>query len=261
MAEIIAIANQKGGVGKTTTAINLSAALAYLGQDTLLIDLDPQGNSTSGLGFNKQEVEFGVYHNMLDDTPPEKTIKQTNVEMLDLICSTPDMVGAELELADTVSRENRIKKALGPCRQMYDFIIIDCPPSLGLLTINALAFSDKVLIPIQGEYYALEGLAQFLSAINRLQGGLNPDLKIEGGLLTMFDPRYALSQQVKTELKKFFGDSLYNTFIPRSVRLAEAPSFGKTIFQYQPRSRGSEQYLAFAGEFLARRGWSGISLN
>ncbi len=261
MAEIIAIANQKGGVGKTTTAINLSAALATLGQDTLLVDLDPQGNSTSGLGFNRQEVELGVYQNMLDNVPPEKTIKQTKVEMLDLICSTPDMVGAELELADSVSRENRIKNALASCKQMYKFIVIDCPPSLGLLTINALTFSDKVLIPIQGEYYALEGLAQFLSAIKRLQEGINPGLKIEGGLLTMFDPRYALSQQVKTELKKFFGESLYETHIPRSVRLAEAPGFGKTIFQYQPRSRGSEQYLALAGEFLGRRGWNGMRLN
>jgi chromosome partitioning protein len=261
MTETIAIANQKGGVGKTTTAINLAAALATLGQATLIIDLDPQGNTTSGLGHGKSTETPGIYHNLIEQLPLEKTIKPTSVELLDIVGSNPNMIGAELELADMVSRENRLKDALLPLRPAYDFIIIDCPPSLGLVTINAMAAADRVLIPIQGEYYALEGLAQFLNAVKRLQQGLNPQLGIEGGLLTMFDPRYSLSRQVQQELGTFFGKSLYKTTIPRSVRLAEAPGFGKTIFQYEPRSRGSERYLALGGEFLGRRGWRGMKLN
>lgn len=261
MAEIIAIANQKGGVGKTTTAINLAAALATLGQDTLLLDLDPQGNATSGLGADKTGAAPGIYQNLIEQMPLEKTIRPTSVDLLDIVPSGPEMLGAELELADQVSRENRLRDALKPFQDAYSFVIIDCPPSLGLLTINALSAADKVLIPIQGEYYALEGLAQFLNAIRRLQSGLNPRLAIEGGVLTMFEPRFSLSQQVKAEMQKFFGTSLYKTDIPRSVRLAEAPGFGKTIFQYEPRSRGSESYLALGGEFLSRRGWRGMKLN
>lgn len=261
MAEIISIANQKGGVGKTTTAINFCAALANLGQDTLLIDLDPQGNSTSGLGFNRKDGSPGIYDNLIEDVPLKKTIKATSSELLDIICSSPNMMGAEIELVDLVSRENRLSSAISKFSECYSFIVIDCPPSLGLLTINALAASDKVLIPIQGEYYALEGLALFLDAIRRLQHGLNPRLKIEGGVLTMFDPRYVLAQQIRAELNKFLKQSLYTTAIPRAIRLAEAPSFGKTIFQYDPRSRGSEAYLALAGEFLGRRGWRGMRLN
>jgi len=261
MAEIIAIANQKGGVGKSTTAINLSAALAHLGQDALIIDLDPQGNTTSGLGVNKGSVDAGIYHSLVENTPLEKTIKATGVELLDIVCSSPEMIGAEMELADMVSRENRIKDALKPFQDTYSYVLIDCPPSLGLLTINALAAATRVLIPIQGEYYALEGLAQFIEAVNRIQSALNPGLQIEGGVLTMFDPRYTLAGQVKSELARFFGDSLFKTHIPRTVRLAEAPGFGKTIFQYDPRSRGSESYLALAGELLSRRGWKGMKLN
>jgi len=261
MAEIIAISNQKGGVGKSTTAINLSAALAHLGQDTLVIDLDPQGNATSGLGFDKKEGALGIYHNLVEKQPLEKTIKATSVELLDIVCATYEMIGAEMEIADMFSRENRLREAIDGHNGAYSFIVIDCPPSLGLLTINALACSTKVLIPIQGEYYALEGLAQFVEAVGRLQAGLNPELEIEGGLLTMFDPRYTLAAQVKKELGTFFGESLFETYIPRTVRLAEAPGFGKTIFQYEPRSRGSEAYLALAGEFLARRGWKGMKLN
>lgn len=261
MSEIIAIANQKGGVGKTTTAINFSAALAALGQETLLVDLDAQGNATSGLGFDKAGVEHGVYHALLDSTAAEKTIKGTGVELLDICCSSPEMVAADLELTKTISRETRLRNVLDTIRTCYRFIVIDCPPSLGLLTINALAASDKVIIPIQGEYYALEGLAQFLEAIKRVQATINPKLSVEGGLLTMFDARYSLSQQVRQELGRFFGSSMFSTHIPRSVRLAEAPSFGKTIFQYEPRSKGSETYLALAGEFLSRRGWKGIKLN
>lgn len=261
MAEIIALANQKGGVGKTTTAINLAAGLACLGQDTLLVDLDPQANATSGLGFNKNEVEAGAYENLVEKLPAEKTIKATPVELLDVLCSSPDLVSAELQLAGEFSRENRLKECLDPVRNSYSFVIIDCPPSLGLLTLNALAAADKVLVPIQGEYYALEGLATFLETIRVCQERLNEGLGIEGAVLTMYDPRYTLAQQVRGELAKFFGDSLYRTAIPRSVRLAEAPSFGKTIYQYDAKSKGSESYLALAGELLARRGWKGMKLN
>ena len=261
MAEVIALANQKGGVGKTTTAINLAAALAHLGQDTLLIDLDPQGNATSGLGFDKSTIENGIYQALIDLVPAKKTIKATKVELLDIVCSSPDMVAAEVELSNAVSRENRVKNAIKDLGDSYSFILIDCPPSLGLLTINALASANKVLIPIQGEYYALEGLAQFVEATNRVKEALNPVLEVEGGILTMFDARYTLAQQVRSELEKFFGEKLYKTYIPRSVRLAEAPGFGKTIFQYDARSKGSEMYLSLAGEFLTRRGWKGMKLN
>ncbi|MFH2201907.1 MAG: AAA family ATPase [Elusimicrobiota bacterium] len=261
MSEIIAIANQKGGVGKSTTSINLSAAIAHCGQDCLIIDLDPQGNTTSGLGLNKSEVTHGIYNNLVEQTSPEKTIKGTSVELLDIIPSSVDMIGAEMELADLFSRETRMRETLKSIKNSYSFIIIDCPPSLGLLTINALAAANSVLIPIQGEYYALEGLAQFIEAVKRIQESLNPGLKVEGGVLTMFDPRFTLAVQVKNELGAFFGDSLFKTYIPRTVRLAEAPGFGKTIFQYDPRSKGSESYLSLAGELLTRRGWKGMRLN
>lgn len=261
MAEIIALANQKGGVGKTTTAINLAAALAHLGQDTLLIDLDPQCNATSGLGFDKSSIEVGIYGALVGDRQITDTIRQTEIELLDISCSTLEMVSAELELAGMVSRENRLRSILQPISSSYSFILVDCPPSLGLLTINALAAASKVLIPIQGEYYALEGLAQLVEATNTVQASLNPALDLEGGILTMFDSRYSLAQQVRGELEKFFGHKLYKTSIPRSVRLAEAPGFGKSIFQYDPRSKGSESYLAIAGELLSRRGWSGMRLN
>lgn len=261
MAEIIALANQKGGVGKTTTAINLAAALAHLGQETLLLDLDPQGNATSGLGFEKDSALPGLHAALIGGQPIESAIRPTGVEMLDMVCSSPQMLSAEVELSGMVSRENRVGQAITQIRGLYSFIIIDCPPSLGLLTINALAAADRVCIPIQGEYYALEGLAQFVAATQRVREHLNPGLEIDGGILTMFDPRFTLAQQVKTELARFFGDKLYNTHIPRSVRLAEAPSFGKTIFQYDPGSKGSETYLSLAGEFLSRRGWRGMRLN
>lgn len=259
--EIIALANQKGGVGKTTTAINLAAALAHLGQDTLLVDLDPQGNATSGLGFDKNSVQEGIYHSMVDLVSLKKTIKATSIELLDIVCSSPEMLTAEIALTNAISRENRVRNALQPFKDVFSFILIDCPPSLGLLTINALAAADKVLVPLQGEYYALEGLAQFFDATTKVQERLNTDLEIDGGILTMFDPRYSLAQQVKAELGKFLGDKLYKTHIPRSVRLAEAPGFGKTIFEYDPRSKGSETYLSLAGEFLSRRGWKGMRLD
>lgn len=254
MAEIIAIANQKGGVGKTTTAINLSAALASLGQPVLLIDMDPQGNATSGLGFDKRDYDPNTYNVLVELLPLEKTIRETALQNLHISGSSTDLIGAEVELVSALARESRLKGALAAVKSKYRFIFIDCPPSLGLLTINALAAADRVIIPIQGEYYAMEGLAQFVSAIERVKGAINTRLAVEGGVLTMFDARNTLSGQVKEEVEKFFGDSLFKTLIPRNVRMAEAPGFGQSIFQYDARSKGAEAYLALAKELLARRG-------
>ncbi|MEK7745571.1 MAG: ParA family protein [Elusimicrobiota bacterium] len=261
MAEIITIANQKGGVGKTTTAINMAAALACFGQETLLIDLDPQGNASSGLGVSPDSEENGTYQSLFGITEPEKTIKNTGLEMLDLMPSNGDMISAEIDLCDQVSRENKLKYAISRVSELYKFIIIDCPPSLGLLTINALSASSGVLIPIQSEYYALEGLANFVRTVERVRTTINPKLVIEGVVITMFDPRITLSQQVHQELKKSFSEVLFKTPIPRSIRLAEAPSHGKSVLQYDPRSKGSQAYLAVAGEFLARRGWEVVRLD
>jgi len=260
-AEVICVANQKGGVGKTTTSINLAAALASLGHETLLVDLDPQGNATSGVGVDKSEMGEGIYQNLVEQLPLEKTIKATKTEMLDAVGANSDMVSAELQLADQVSRETRLREALEPFRGAYRFVVIDCPPSLGLLTINALTAADRVLIPMQGEYYALEGLATFVDAVRMVQDRLNPSLDIEGAVLTMFDPRFALAQQVRGELASHLEGRLYETHIPRNVRLAEAPGFGKSIFEYDARSKGGESYLRLAGEFLSRRGWGGMKLN
>ncbi len=253
MTEVIAIANQKGGVGKTTTAVNLSAALASLGFETLLIDMDPQGNATSGLGFDKRAFEPNIYNVLVDLLPLEKTIKQTPLQRLDLAGANPDLTGAEVELVAALARESRLKGALSSIKPRYRYIIIDCPPSLGLLTINALNAADRVIIPIQGEYYAMEGLAQFVDAVNKIRAALNPKLALEGGVLTMFDARMTLSNQVRDEVTKFFGPSLFSTLIPRTIRIAEAPGFGQSIFQYDPKSKGAEAYLALAKEFLARR--------
>lgn len=256
MAEIIAVANQKGGVGKTTTAVNLAAALASLEFDTLLIDTDAQGNATSGCGFDKASFQPNLYNVLVELHPLEKTIRQTGLAHLHVAGSNSDLAGAEVQLVSALARESRLRGALPPIRDKYRFIILDCPPSLGLVTINALNAADRVIIPIQGEYYAMEGLAQFVDAIQRVQRTLNPKLALEGGVLTMFDSRMTLSNQVKDEVKKFFGDKLFSTIIPRNIRLAEAPGFGQTIFQYDPKSKGAEAYLALAQEFLARRGLS-----
>lgn len=253
--EIIAIANQKGGVGKTTTAVNLAAALALRGQEVLLIDLDPQGNTTSGLGFDRPATEETIYPVLMGQENIQKTIKATKTEYLDIICSNNDLIGAEVELVVADSRENRLKQALRGVFGMYRFIIIDCPPSLGLLTINAIAVANKVIIPIQSEYYALEGLASFVSALNKVKSSINPSLEIEGVVLTMFDSRVSLGHQVKSEIEKFFSDSFFKTPIPRNVRLAEAPSFGQSIFEYDPTSRGAEAYLSLADELLRKRGY------
>ena len=254
MAEIIAIANQKGGVGKTTTAVNLAAALAILGQETLLVDMDPQGNATSGLGFDKGAFDPNVYDVLVDLLPLEKTIKATTLPRLSVAGANNELAGAEIELVSALARESRLKGSFSAVKARFAFIIIDCPPSLGLLTVNALNASDKIIIPIQGEYYSMEGLAQFTGAVDKVKSALNPRLEVEGGVLTMFDSRMTLSNQVKEEVSKFFGPKMFQSIIPRNIRLAEAPGFGQNIFQYDAKSRGGEAYLALAREFLSRRG-------
>ncbi len=251
MSKIIAIANQKGGVGKTTTAINLSSSLAHLSQETLLIDLDPQANTTSGLGIDKQEVENSIYQVLLEELPLKDILLSTGLDWLDLAPSSINLVGAEIELVSVLSRETRLRKALENLDKIYKYIAIDCPPSLGLLTINALTAANSVLIPIQCEYYALEGLGQLLKTIDLIRANLNPRLEIEGVLLTMFDGRINLSQQVVEEVKKHFGPKVYNTVIPRTVRIAEAPSFGKPIILYDQHCKGAESYLSLAKEIIS----------
>lgn len=253
MPEIIAIANQKGGVGKTTTAVNLSSAFALLGHETLLVDMDPQGNATSGVGFDKSAFDPNIYDVLVDLMPLEKAVKAAAMAKLSVAGANNDLAGAEIELVSALARESRLKGALAAIKSRFSFILIDCPPSLGLLTVNALNAADKVIIPIQGEYYSMEGLAQFLGAVDKIKQALNPRLDVEGGVLTMFDSRMTLSNQVKEEVGKFFGAKMFQTIIPRNIRLAEAPGFGQSIFQYDERSRGAEAYLALANEVLARR--------
>ena len=250
MGRTIAIANQKGGVGKTTTSVNLSASLAHLGKKILLIDIDPQGNTSSGIGINKKEIDGCIYDVLIDDEPIKAYIHETKTGNLSIVPATISLAGAEIELVSSISREVRLKHALGDIKNDYDFIIIDCPPSLGLLTINALTASDSVLIPVQCEYYALEGLSQLLSTVRLVQKHLNKDLVIEGVLLTMLDARTNLGLQVIEEVKKYFRDKVYKTIIPRNVRLSEAPSHGKPIILYDARSRGSETYLELAREVI-----------
>ena len=250
MGRMIAIANQKGGVGKTTTSFNLSACLAYLRKKVLLIDIDPQGNASSGIGVSKGELEACIYDVLIDDEPVENVILQSKVENLYVLPATISLAGAEIELVSTISRELRLKNALGSIKEKYDFIIIDCPPSLGLLTINALTASDAVIIPVQCEYYALEGLSQLLSTIRLVQKHLNKNLMIDGVLLTMLDARTNLGLQVIEEVKKYFQDKVYKTVIPRNVRLSEAPSHGEAIISYDPKSRGAEVYLELAREVI-----------
>ncbi|BCJ87481.1 ParA family protein [Effusibacillus dendaii] len=248
MARIIAVANQKGGVGKTTTAVNLGACLAALGKRALLIDIDPQGNTTSGVGVNKADVENCIYDVLINDVSAQEAIRSTEIESLHIIPATIQLAGAEIELVPTISREVRLRKALQPLKSKYDYIIIDCPPSLGLLTINALTAADSVLIPIQCEYYALEGLSQLLNTIRLVQKHLNTKLEIEGVVLTMLDARTNLGIQVIEDVKKYFREKVYQTIIPRNVRLSEAPSHGQPIISYDPRSRGAEVYMDLAKE-------------
>lgn len=248
MARVIAVANQKGGVGKTTTAVNLGACLAALGKRTLLIDIDPQGNTTSGVGINKADVNSCIYDVLINEVDTTESIQSTQVDRLDVIPATIQLAGAEIELVPTISREVRLRKALTPLKNKYDYIIIDCPPSLGLLTVNALTAADSVLIPIQCEYYALEGLSQLLNTIRLVQKHLNTSLEIEGVLLTMLDARTNLGLQVIEDVKKYFREKVYSTIIPRNVRLSEAPSHGQPIIVYDPKSRGAEVYMDLAKE-------------
>ena len=258
MGKSIAIFNQKGGVGKTTTNINLAACLAMKGKKILVLDLDPQGNTTSGLGVSKRGLEATSYDLLVDDAvSPESVIIPTKVEGLDIIPASVDLAGAEIELVRLEGREKRLKKALEDIRDGYDYIFIDCPPSLGLLTINALTAVDSVLIPIQCEFYALEGVSQLVSTIELVRKSLNPGLRIQGVILSMFDGRTNLSIQVVSEVKRYFGDKLYSTVIPRNVRLAEAPSYGVPITTYDPRSKGAKAYMSFADEFLESEALNG----
>ena len=251
MGKVISIANQKGGVGKTTTAVNLSTILAKRGKKVLLIDTDPQGNATSGLGIDKN-VNFSVYDVIINDVEIENTIIQTIVKNLDVCPSNINLAGAEVELVSMVSREHRLKEKIDKKKDKYDFIIIDCPPSLGLITLNAFTASDSVLIPVQCEYYALEGLGQLVNTINLVKKHLNKNLEIEGALLTMFDIRTNLSNQVVKEVNKYFENKVYKTVIPRNVRLSEAPSYGMPISVYDPRSKGAKSYDKFVKELLKK---------
>jgi chromosome partitioning protein len=253
MSRVIAIANQKGGVGKTTTAINLGACLAVAEKKTLIVDIDPQGNATSGLGIQRGEVERSVYDILVEGADVESARRrEVHFPFLDLVPSTRDLVGAEVELVNLQERELVLRRALQEVRDEYDYILVDCPPSLGLLTLNTMAAADAVLIPIQCEFYALEGLSQLLNTVRLVQRNLNPHLEIDGVLLTMFDQRLNLSRQVAEEAKEYFGDRVYETFIPRNVRLAEAPSFGKPIVLYDILSAGAQAYLNLAREVIAR---------
>jgi len=250
LSKIIAIANQKGGVGKTTTAINLSSCIAYKGKKVLIIDIDPQGNTTSGLGVDKREIRKSIYDVLINGENINNVILDTVIENLKLCPSNIQLAGAEIELVPMISRETRIKRVLDEIKHNYDFIIIDCPPSLGLLTINSLTAADTILVPIQCEYYALEGLSQLMDTVKLVQKHLNPALDVEGVVLTMFDARTNLSIQVVEEVKKHFRNKVYRTIIPRNVRLSEAPSYGLPIILYDPKSKGAECYLELAEEVI-----------
>ncbi|KAA0253522.1 ParA family protein [Acidobacteria bacterium ACD] len=251
-ARVLAVANQKGGVGKTTTAISLGAALAILERRVLLVDFDPQGNTTGGLGFDKRDLGLTVYDWILGEAPFEEVARRTELAFLTLVPASRDLVGAEVELVGAELRERRLADRLWAVRDRYDFVLIDCPPSLGLLTVNALVAADGVLVPIQCEYFALEGVSELLSTVDRVREALNPGLKIAGILATMWDERTNLGRQVLNDIRAFFGEQAFETVVPRNVRLGEAPSFGKPIFLYDVKSRGAEAYLAVARELMTR---------
>ena len=253
MARILAIANQKGGVGKTTTAVNLAASLAAAEQRTLLVDGDPQGNASSGIGLNRDEIRETSYDALLDPTRIETAIvPSVQFQHLDVLPATPDLAGAEVELVGETDRELAMRRALDRVRDRYDYILIDCPPSLGLITVNMLAAADAVVIPLQCEYYALEGISQLLSTITILQQGVNPSLDVDGVVLTMYDSRLNLSRQVAADAREYFGNKVFQSVIPRNVRLAEAPSFGKPIILYDVASVGAQSYMEVARELIER---------
>ena len=251
---VIAVVNQKGGVGKTTTAINLAAAVAMQGYKTLLIDCDPQANTTAGLGVARDEDRLSVYDLLVAQAAATDVIIPTEIENLSLVPGTKNMIGANVELVSAEKREFRLREALAPVRGEYRFIFLDCPPALDLLTLNSLVAADRLLVPMQAEYFALEGISELISTLDKVSAVFNPELGLEGVLLTMFDERTNLSQQVRDNLRSFFGDKLFTTTIPRNIRLAEAPSHGKPVLVYDPRSRGAEAYQELAGEFLRRHG-------
>ena len=252
MTKVISILNQKGGVGKTTTAVNLSVGLAKSGLNVLLVDLDPQGNATSGLGIEKMEVEGGTYEALLQQAEFKSVTMATRIKNLNIIPTNSNLASAEVELTEVDARESKLKNFLLKNLSEYDYILIDCPPSLGLLTVNALTASTDVLVPVQTEYYAMEGLSQLLQVVQHVQNGLNPTLQISGVLLTMYDSRTSLSEQVKVEIRRVFGDIVFSTVIPRNIRLAEAPSYGKSIYEYDKWSKGSKAYKSLTKEVINR---------
>ncbi|MEM6645385.1 MAG: AAA family ATPase [Bacteroidota bacterium] len=250
MGKVIAVANQKGGVGKTTTAINLAASFAATEHPTLLLDIDPQANGSSGLGVDARKVTASTYEMLIGEIPLEDAVLPTDMPFLDVVPSHINLVGAEIEMIDVVEREQILKKALAKARRKYDFIVIDCPPSLGLLTLNSLTAADSVLIPVQAEYFALEGLGQLLNTIKIVRQHLNPELELEGVLLTMFDTRLRLSNQVSDEVRRYFGDKVFKTIVQRNVRLSEAPSFGRPVILYDATSVGARNYIGLAREII-----------
>lgn len=261
MGKVLAVVNQKGGVGKSTTAVNLGACLAELGQKVLIVDLDPQGNASSGLGIDKTKLEASIYQVLLEEMQLEEVIQKTAIPNLSVVPATIALAGAEVELVSGISREMRLKVALGELKEEFNTILIDCPPSLGLLTLNALAASHGALVPIQCEYYALEGLGQLIKTLDLVRKHLNPTLEVSGVVLTMYDARTNLSQQVIAEVRKFFSDKVFQTIIPRNVKLSEAPSFGQPIILYDDRSRGAQAYRDLAREFCGLPIQGGVASN